>query len=103
MPNIQRKAGNSRCETGEFPCCRPALQCGFPVTPSLQLVLPDGVEVIIIVWRDNLNRTVALDTTAVQLPPLAPLMEASVANTEQCNSGCDWSYHVSCGSSRGMI
>ncbi|WIA29149.1 hypothetical protein OEZ86_011660 [Tetradesmus obliquus] len=69
-------------------------QCGFPVTPSLQLVLPDGVEVITIVWRDNLNRTVALDTTAVQLPPLAPLMEASVANTEQCNSGCDWSYHV---------
>jgi hypothetical protein len=58
-------------------------------------VLPDGVDIISIVWRDNLNRTVALDTTQVHLPALAPLLEASVANTEQCNSGCDWSYHVS--------
>ncbi|KAF6266656.1 hypothetical protein COO60DRAFT_1623446 [Scenedesmus sp. NREL 46B-D3] len=69
-------------------------QCGFPVTPRLQLVLPDGADIISIVWRDNLNRTVALDTMQVHLPPLAPLVEASVANTEQCNSGCDWSYHV---------
>jgi hypothetical protein len=72
-----------------------ALQCGFPVTPRLQLVLPDGVDIISIVWRDKLNRTVALDITQVHLPALAPLLEASVANTEQCNSGCDWSYHVS--------
>jgi hypothetical protein len=78
----------------------PAPQCGFPVTPRLQLLLPDGVEVISIVWRDNLNRTVALDTTQVQLPPLAPLLEASVANTEQRNLGCDWSYHVSSEHSR---
>jgi hypothetical protein len=75
-------------------CCV-VLQCGFPVTPRLQLVLPDGADIISIVWKDNLNRTVALDTSQVQLPPLAPLMEASVANTEQCNTGCDWSYHVS--------
>lgn len=58
-------------------------------------MLPDGADIISIVWRDNLNRTVALDTMQVHLPPLAPLVEASVANTEQCNSGCDWSYHVS--------
>lgn len=58
-------------------------------------MMPDGTEVLAIVWRDNLNRTVASDVTAVVLPPLAPLAEASVQDTDHCNIGCDWRYHVS--------
>lgn len=53
------------------------------------------MDVIAIVWRDNLNQTVALDVREVELPPLQPLNEASTADTEQCNTGCDWRYHVS--------
>jgi len=71
------------------------LQCGFPVRPRLELVLPAATEVLSIVWRDNLNRTVALDTKQLELPPLASLTESSAVGAEQCNQGCDWQYHVS--------
>lgn len=53
------------------------------------------MEVVSVVWRDNLNQTVATDSREVELPPLQPLDEASAADTEQCNRGCDWRYHVS--------
>ena len=70
------------------------LQCGFPVRPRLRLDVPSGVDLISIVWRNNLNQTVSLDTKEVELPPLEALAEASAADTEQCNTGCDWRYHV---------
>lgn len=57
--------------------------------------MPDDVDILAIVWRDNLNRTVASDVTEVDLPPLAPLAQSSALYAEQCNSGCDWRYHVS--------
>lgn len=78
------------------PLCVPScLQCGFPVRPRLRVELPPGTDVLSIVWRNNLNQTVAVDAREVELPPLQPLDEASASNTEQCNTGCDWRYHVS--------
>lgn len=74
---------------------RVCMQCGFPVRPRLRVEVPSSAEVLSIVWRDNLNRTVALDSREVELPPLQPLDEASASNTEQCNTACDWRYHVS--------
>jgi hypothetical protein len=71
------------------------MQCGFPVRPRLRIEVPSSAEVLSIVWRDNLNRTVALDSREVELPHLQPLDEASASSTEQCNIACDWRYHVS--------
>ncbi len=71
------------------------VQCGYPLRPRLRLELPAGTQVAAIVWRDNLNRTVALNTTEVELPPLAQLVEASMPGGEACNTDCDWRYHVS--------
>lgn len=74
-------------------CC--TLQCGFPVRPRLRLVLPPGVDIITTVWLNNLNQTMAVDVSELELPALLPLAEASVTDTEQCNTACDWRYHVS--------
>lgn len=71
------------------------VQCGYPLRPRLRLDIPDGVEVVSIVWRNNLNQTVALDRREVELPALHALREASAAEAEQCSSACDWRYHVS--------
>jgi hypothetical protein len=70
-------------------------QCGFPLRPRLRLLLPAGVDIISIVWRNNRNQTVGLDTPELQLPPLAPLAEASAQDSERCNTACDFRYRVS--------
>jgi hypothetical protein len=68
--------------------------CGFPVRPRLRLDIPPGVDVVSVVWRNNLNQTVAVGVRELELPALQPLDEASADDTQQCNSGCDWRYKV---------
>jgi hypothetical protein len=68
--------------------------CGFPVRPRLRLDIPSGVDVVSVVWRNNLNATVAVGVREVELPALQPLDEASADDTQQCNTGCDWRYKV---------
>ena len=58
------------------------------------VVAPEGRQLASIVWKNNRNATFATGVTTAPLPPLAPLVEASRTDSDQCNTGCDWSYHI---------
>jgi hypothetical protein len=53
------------------------------------------------VWKNNRNVTFATGVTTALLPPLAPLVEASRADSDHCNTGCDWSYHIKAATADG--
>lgn len=69
-------------------------KCGFNLLPEIELVLPENIHPSSIVWKDNLNRTFYLDSTIVQLPPLAELRESSDVGSSTCRLNCPDSYTV---------
>ncbi|KAL4443898.1 hypothetical protein ABPG75_011635 [Micractinium tetrahymenae] len=84
--------------------------CGVPATPTLRLRLPAGQQLSSVVWRDALNRTVAVQsgaslaaaastagadssatmwtTPALTLPPLHPFAESASDPAASCDASC---------------
>lgn len=91
-------------------------RCGFPLMPTLQLLVGDAVTngqgqpgeaantaagqlppgIAAVVWRDPMNNTFASNTLVATLPPFSDgwVREASLTDSRPCAYGCDALYRV---------
>ena len=66
----------------------PQYSCGFPPTPTIGRTWPSrsGADLDAIVWKDDLNRTFAVDASSMALPsPLPELTESSSSDAVSCS------------------
>eukprot|EP00803_Ostreobium_quekettii_P008218 evm.model.scf_449.4 EVM.evm.TU.scf_449.4 scf_449:24370-31826(+) len=76
-------------------------KCGFDLQSRLKALFPAGLKPESIVWKDNMNRTFAMDTDTAILPPLADFMESSVKGSQKCTKDCPTAYTVKAAASDG--
>lgn len=47
-----------------------------------------------VIWRNNLNETLAVDQMTLQLPPLKELQESAAEDSFECDRRCPTSYSI---------